>query len=90
MHRGVYGVGKLREALLVPISLQVALFSRIPNSYVGRGQLSLRTKRLGGRCGDRICRMDRADDFDVTNSGFFVHSSLAPVLRFRRGFCVGL
>ena len=57
-----------------------------PDSYVGRGQLSLRTKRLGGRCRDRISRMDRADDFDVTNSGFFVNSSLAPVLRFRRKF----
>ena len=30
--------------------------------------------------------MDRADDFDVTNSGSFVNSSLAPVLRFRRRF----
>ena len=57
-----------------------------PSSYVGRGQLSLRTKRLGGRCRDRIYRMDRADNFDVTNSGFFVNSSLAPVLRFRRWF----
>ena len=57
-----------------------------PSSYVGRGQLSLRTKRLGGRCGDRIYRMDRADDLDVTNSGFFVNSSLAPVLRFGRRF----
>ena len=57
-----------------------------PGSYVGRSQLSLRTKRLGGSCRDRIYRMDRADDFDVTNSGFFVNSSLAPVLRFRRRF----
>ena len=45
-----------------------------PSSCVGRGQLSLRTKRLGGRCRDRIYRMDRADHFDVTNSGFFVNS----------------
>ena len=30
--------------------------------------------------------MDHADEFDVTNSGFFVNSSLAPVLRFRRWF----
>ena len=55
-------------------------------SYVGRGQLSLRTMRLGGRCRDRIYRIDRADKFDVTHSGFFVNSSLAPVLRFRRRF----
>ena len=57
-----------------------------PGSYVGRGKLSLRTKRLGGRCRDRIYCMNRADEFDVTHSGFFVNSSLAPVLRFRRRF----
>ena len=28
--------------------------------------------------------MTRADEFDVTHSGFFVNSSLAPVLRVRR------
>ena len=53
---------------------------------MGRGQLSLRTMRLGGRCRDRIYRIDRADDFGATHSGFFVNSSLAPVLRFRRRF----
>ena len=42
--------------------------------------------RLGGRCHDRIHRVDRADEFDVTHSGFFLNSSLAPVLRFRRSF----
>ena len=57
-----------------------------PSSHVGRGQLSLRTKRLGGRCRDRIYRMNRADEFDVTHSGLFVNSFLAPVLRFRRRF----
>ena len=57
-----------------------------PGSYVGRSQLSLRTKRLGGRCQDRTYRMNRADEFDVTHSGLFVDSSLAPVLRFRRRF----
>ena len=57
-----------------------------PGSYVGRGQLSIRTMRLGGRCRDRIYRIDRADEFDVTHSGFFVNSSLAPVLRFWRRF----
>ena len=42
--------------------------------------------RLGGRCHDRIHRTDRADEFDVAHSGFFLNSSLAPVLRFRRSF----
>ena len=42
--------------------------------------------RFGGRCHDRIHRVDRADEFDATHSGFFINSSLAPVLRFRRRF----
>ena len=42
--------------------------------------------RLGGRCHDRIYHVDRADQLDVTHSGFFLNSSLAPVLRFRRSF----
>ena len=57
-----------------------------PSSYVGRGSLSICSMRLGGRCHDRIYHVDRADEFDVTHSGFFLNSSLAPVLRFRRSF----
>ena len=57
-----------------------------PGCYVGRGQLSICTMRLGSRCHDRICHVDRADEFDVTHSGFFINSSLAPVLRLRRSF----
>ena len=57
-----------------------------PSSYVGRGSLSLYSMRLGGRCHDRIYRVDRSDEFDVTHNGFFLNSSLAPVLRFRRCF----
>ena len=53
---------------------------------MGRGQLSIYTMRLSGRCHDRIYRVDRADEFDATHSGFFINSSLAPVLRFRRIF----
>ena len=57
-----------------------------PGSYVGRGSLSICTMRLGERCHGRIHRTDRADEFDVAHSGFFLNSSLAPVLRFRRSF----
>ena len=53
-------------------------------SSVGRGRKQLCTKRLGSRFQDRIYRTDHADEFDVTHSGFFINSSLAPVLRFRR------
>ena len=41
-----------------------------PSSYVGRGSLSICTMCLGGRCHDRIYHVDRADEFDVTHSGF--------------------
>ena len=42
-----------------------------PGSYVGRGSLSICSMRLGGRCHDRIHHVNRADEFDVTHSGFF-------------------
>ena len=57
-----------------------------PSSYVGRGSLSVYSMRLGGRCHDHIYHVDRSDEFDVTHFGFFLNSSLAPVLRFRRSF----
>ena len=41
---------------------------------------------MGGRCHDRIYHVDRSDEFDVTHFGFFLNSSLAPVLLFRRSF----
>ena len=41
---------------------------------------------MGGRCHDRIYHVDHADEFDATHSGFFINSSLAPFLRFRRRF----
>ena len=74
----------LISPLVAPLSLPSSLSN--PGSYVGRGFLSICTMRLGGRCHDRIYHVDRADEFDVTHSGFFLHSSLAPVLRFRRSF----
>ena len=57
-----------------------------PSSYVGRGSLSVYSMRLGGQCHDRIYHVDRSDEFDVTHFGFFLNSSLALVLRFRRSF----
>ena len=57
-----------------------------PSSYFGRGSLSVYSMRLGGQCHDRIYHVDRSDEFDVTHFGFFLNSSLAPVLRFRRSF----
>ena len=76
------------EASLVRAYLSAGAPSSLsnPGSYVGRGQLSICTMRLGGRCRDRIYRIDRADEFDVTHSGFFINSSLVLVLHFRRRF----
>ena len=53
-------------------------------SSVGRGRLHMCTERLGSRFQDRLYRTDQADEFDVTHFVFFVNSSLALVLRFRR------
>ena len=57
-----------------------------PSGYVGRGSLSVYSMRLGGHCRGHIYHVDRSDEFDVTHFGFFLNSSLAPVLRFRRNF----
>ena len=83
---GSIGVVKLRLVLLVLIFLQVGPPLSGPSSYVGRGSLSIYSMRLVGRCHDRIYHVDRSDEFDVTHFGFFLNSSLAPVLRFRRSF----
>ena len=60
----------------------------VPASFDGRGGLSLRTRRLGGRCKDHTYRVNRADPVDVTSSVFFFFfqkkSTLAPIPRFRR------
>ena len=86
MHCGVFGGGEAEASLARAYVTAGGPALESPCSYVGTGQHSLHTKRLGGRCKDRLYRMDHADEFDVTSSGFFVTSSLAPVLRFRRRF----
>ena len=59
--------------LLVPVVMLVVAFS-------------VYSMRLGGHRRDRIYHVDGSDVFDVTHFGFFLNSSLAPVLRFRRGY----
>ena len=54
------------------------------SSSEGRGRSQMCTKRPGGWFEDRIYRTNHSDEFDVTRSGFFINSSLAPVQRFRR------
>ena len=57
--------------------------------YLGRGRLRVRRRRLGG-CSvggvgsSRLYRVSQGDDVDVSSAQYFVNSSLAPVILFRR------
>ena len=56
---------------------------------LGRGLLRIRNRRLGGRAAggtvsSRLYRVSQGDDVDVHCAQYFVHSSLSPVLLFRR------
>ena len=57
--------------------------------YLGRGRLRVRRRQLGGRSvggvgSSRLYRASQGDDVDVSSAQYFVNSSLAPVLLFRR------
>ncbi len=59
------------------------------SSYLGRGFLRIRRRRLGGTSvggmgSSRLYRVSRGDEVDCHCSQYFVHSSLSPVLLFRR------
>ena len=57
------------------------------SAYLGRGFLRIRRRRLGGRAvggSSRLYRVSQGDEVDCHCSQFFVHSSLSPVLLFRR------
>ena len=59
------------------------------SAFLGRGLLRIRSRRLGGRAAggtvsSRLYRVSRGDDVDVHCAQYFVHSSLSPVLLFRR------
>ena len=58
-------------------------------AFLGRGLLRIRSRRLGGRavCGGgsgRLYRASQGDEFDVHCAQYFVNSSHAPVVLFRR------
>ena len=57
------------------------------HTYIGRGRLRIRRRRLGGKCGggagsSRLYRVSRGDDLDVESAQYFVNSSLSPVAPF--------
>ena len=59
------------------------------SAFLGRGLLRIRSRRLGGRAAggtvsSRLYRASQGDDVDVHCAQYFVHSSLSPVLLFRR------
>ena len=59
------------------------------SAFVGRGLLRIRSRRLGGRAvggrgSSRLYRVSQGDEVDVHCAQYFVSSSLAPVLLFRR------
>ena len=59
------------------------------SAFLGRGLLRIRNRRLGGRAAggvvsSRLYRVCQGDDVDVHCAQYFVHSSLSPVLLFRR------
>ena len=59
------------------------------SAFLGRGLLRIRSRRLGGRAAGgtvsrRLYRVSQGDEVDVHCAQYFVHSSLSPVLLFRR------
>ena len=59
------------------------------SAFIGRCLLRIRRRRLGGRAGvgsgsGRLCRARHGDEVDVHCAQYFVNSSLAPVVLFRR------
>ena len=59
------------------------------SAFLGRGCLRIRSRRLGGqtvggRSSSRLYRASQGDEVDSNCAQFFVHSSLSPVLLFRR------
>ena len=59
------------------------------SAFLGRGLLRIRSRRLGGRAvggrgSGRLYRASHGDAVDVHCAQYFVNSSLAPVVLFRR------
>ena len=60
-----------------------------PQMHLGRGRLRVRIRRLvvrsaGAACSSRLYRVSQGDEVDAHSAQYFVNSSLAPVLLFRR------
>ena len=73
----VLAAGRVGLFLLVPRRFMVAVSCVFVGVGLGAGQ-------LGGSCSSRWYRVSHGDGVDAASAQFFVNSSLAPVLLFRR------
>ena len=79
----------LRLACLMRVVIRVVPLPLAALPFLGRGMLRIRRRRLGGRAvgsrgAGRLYRVNQSDEVDVHCAQYFVNSSLAPVLLFRR------
>ena len=86
---GLSGVGMLRRVYFRAYSKAAFPTEAGSSAFLGRGLLRIRKRRLGGRAvggksSSRLYRVSRGDEVDVHCAQYFVHSSLSPVLLFRR------
>ena len=89
MISGPFGVKMLRLVLFRAYALAGGPTAAGSSAFLGRGLLRIRNRRLGGRAAggrgsSRLYRVNHSDDVDVHCAQYFVHSSLSPVLLFRR------
>ena len=85
----IFGPSGARVLGAVFLGVGLVVPPRLAAAFVGRGLLRIRSRRLGGRAvgrsgACRLYRVNQSDEVDVQFAQYFVNSSLAPVLLFRR------
>ena len=86
---GLFGVGSAEAGLFRAYSKAGGPTEAGSAAFLGRGVLRIRNRRLGGRAvgsrgSSRFFRASQGDEVDVHCAQYFVNSSLAPVVLFRR------
>ena len=86
---GLFGVGSAEAGLFRAYSKAGGPSEAGSAAFLGRGVLRIRNRRLGGRAvgsrgSSRFFRASQGDEVDVHCAQYFVNSSLAPVVLFRR------
>ena len=89
MSFGPFGVKKLRLDYFGAYALAGGPTAAGSSVFLGRGLLRIRNRRLGGRAAggkgsSKLYRVSQGDEVDVHCAQYCVHSSLSPVLLFRR------